>query len=147
MIGGSGEKKTFRLVAKYADEANMTCPINEVPRKLDALAQRCAEEGRDRAEITVSVMGRACIAPTHEQARQELDAGLLRLGLDVASMSEDDAEAIRALVPYGDPDAIGERFATDLLPGVDGFTVSAPANCHIEGRVALLGEVLAKVVG
>jgi hypothetical protein len=38
-------------------------------------------------------------------------------------------------------------FAERYVEGVDGFTVNAPANCHIEGRVALLGGVLAKVVG
>src|SRR3954462_6188976 len=29
MIGGSGEKKTLRMVAQYADESNLTCPANE----------------------------------------------------------------------------------------------------------------------
>jgi len=37
--------------------------------------------------------------------------------------------------------------AARQLDGVDGFTVNAPANGHIEGRVELLGEVLRKVVG
>ena len=146
MIGGSGEKKTLRLVAQYADESNLTCPIEEVPRKLEALAGHCERLGRDRSEISVSVMGRACVAPTKEQARTELDAALLHRGLDVAAMSPDDAEGFRALIPYGDPDEIGELFSTYLTTGADGITVSAIANGHIEGRVSLLGETLAKVV-
>ena len=145
MIGGSGEKKTLRLVAQYADESNLTCPIDEVPRKLEALAGHCERLGRDRSEITVSVMGRACVAPTHDQAKAELDAALLSRGLDVASMSDEDAEDIRSLIPYGDPDEIGERFSTYLATGANGLTVSAVANGHIEGRVALLGETLNQV--
>ena len=39
MIGGGGEKKTLRMVAQYADESNLgSCPVDEIPRKLDALA-------------------------------------------------------------------------------------------------------------
>ena len=62
-------------------------------------------------------------------------------------MSTEDAEAIRAMITLGDPDEVGEIFPARLIDGVDGFTVNAPANCHIEGRVALLGNVLSKVVG
>ncbi|HEX2577502.1 MAG TPA: LLM class F420-dependent oxidoreductase, partial [Aquihabitans sp.] len=38
MIGGGGEKKTLRLVAQYADESNLICGVDEIPRKLEALA-------------------------------------------------------------------------------------------------------------
>ncbi|MEJ7585189.1 MAG: LLM class F420-dependent oxidoreductase [Acidimicrobiales bacterium] len=146
MIGGGGEKKTLRLVAQYADESNLICGVDEIPRKLDALAGHCERLGRDRSEITVSYQGLACIAPTHDQARDELDALFAARGMDVSSMSEDDAAAMRAIVPHGDPDEIGEVFSSYLVAGVDGFTVSAPANGHVEGRVALLGETLTRVI-
>src|SRR5437868_2637212 len=48
MIGGQGEKKTLRLMAQYADMSNFTSGIDELPRKLEVLAQHCAEVGRDR---------------------------------------------------------------------------------------------------
>jgi alkanesulfonate monooxygenase SsuD/methylene tetrahydromethanopterin reductase-like flavin-dependent oxidoreductase (luciferase family) len=47
----------------------------------------------------------------------------------------------------GDPDTVGERLSEDLALGVDGFTINAPANGHVPGRVALLGETVRKVVG
>jgi F420-dependent oxidoreductase-like protein len=49
MIGGGGEQKTLRLVAKYADACNLfTGPdLGEVARKLDVLRDHCAREGRD----------------------------------------------------------------------------------------------------
>ncbi|MGI8755400.1 MAG: LLM class F420-dependent oxidoreductase [Acidimicrobiales bacterium] len=147
MIGGGGEKKTLRLVAQYADESNLICGADEIPRKLDALAGHCDRLGRDRSEITVSYQGLACVAPTHDEAVAELDAFLGTRGLDVSALSPDDAASMRAMVPHGDPDEVGELFSTYLATGVDGFTVSAPANGQIEGRVALLGQTLARVIG
>ena len=48
MIGGGGEKKTLRLVARYADACNVfaTSPA-DVARKLDVLREHCAAEDRD----------------------------------------------------------------------------------------------------
>ncbi|MEV4563556.1 LLM class F420-dependent oxidoreductase [Nonomuraea sp. NPDC049419] len=59
MIGGSGEKKTLRLVAKYADACNLFGGP-EVTRKLDVLREHCEREGRDYDAIektTVLVIG------------------------------------------------------------------------------------------
>ena len=52
MIGGGGERKLLRLVAKYADANNLfpTSP-EEVQHKLDVLARHCDEVGRSRSEI------------------------------------------------------------------------------------------------
>jgi len=147
LIGGSGEKKTMRLVALYADDFNLICDADEIPRKLEVLEQRCQEEDRDRAEITVSWLHRACVAPTHDEARAELDAYFALRGLDLGAMSEEEADGMRAMIPYGDPDEVGDEFSAILAKGLDGLAVSAMANGHIEGRVALLGETLAKVVG
>ena len=146
MIGGGGEKKTLRLVAQYADESNLICDPTEIPRKLDALAGHCERLERDRSEITVSYQGRACIAPTHDQAVAELDDFIASRGLDPTTMSEEDLASTRALIPHGDPDEIGEVFAGYLDTGIDGFTVSAMANGHVPERVSLLGETLSELV-
>ena len=50
MIAGDGERKTLRLVARYADACSLR-PHQEVPRKLDVLRGHCETEGRDYAEI------------------------------------------------------------------------------------------------
>ena len=146
MIGGGGEKKTLRLVAQYADESNIICEFADLPRKLEALAGHCERLGRDRSEITVSYQGRACVAPTHDQAVAEVDALFQSRGVDVASLAPEEAAGLRSMIPHGDPDEIGEVFSEYLTTGIDGFTVSAIANGHIEGRVALLGETLTKVL-
>jgi F420-dependent oxidoreductase-like protein len=50
MIGGSGEKKTLRLVAKYAQACNLF-PSPGMGKKLDVLRQHCEDVGRDYDEI------------------------------------------------------------------------------------------------
>ncbi|NJC12600.1 F420-dependent oxidoreductase-like protein [Micromonospora profundi] len=59
MIGGGGEKKTLRLVARYADACNLFGTAEgagEVARKLDVLREHCAAEGRDYDSIVKTVV-------------------------------------------------------------------------------------------
>ena len=147
MIGGSGERKTLRMVAQYADESNLTCGLDEVPRKLDALAAHCERLGRDRSEITVSLQRVCCVAETTDQALAELAAFGATLGFDLDAMDDDSRQAMLGLFTWGDPDAVGEQLTAALASGVDGFTCSLPANGHIPGRVELLGQVAREVVG
>ncbi len=57
MIAGGGEKKTLRLVARYADACNLY-PTPDLARKLDVLCRHCEEEGRDYNEIEKTCMFR-----------------------------------------------------------------------------------------
>ena len=58
LIGGSGERKTLRLVAKYADACNITVPeVDEIGRKIEVLRRHCDREGRDFNDIRVTVQG------------------------------------------------------------------------------------------
>ena len=54
LIGGGGEQKTLRLVARHADIWHWFSSGAEFARKKQVLAQRCAEIGRDPAEIELS---------------------------------------------------------------------------------------------
>jgi F420-dependent oxidoreductase-like protein len=55
LIGGTGERKTLRLVAKYADACNIFAGP-EAGRKLDVLREHCEREGRDYASIAKTTM-------------------------------------------------------------------------------------------
>jgi F420-dependent oxidoreductase-like protein len=138
MIGGGGEKKTLRMVAQYADESNIICAVEDIPRKLAALDAHCERLGRDRSEITVSYQTSVCIAPTREQAEAELDAAISHIP---------ELAGRRAGVIVGGPDEVATAYSRLLETGVDGFTINAPANGHIDGRVALLGKTLAPLIG
>lgn len=56
MIGGAGERKTLRLVAKYAQACNLF-PGPELEHKLEVLRRHCDEVGRDYDEIVKTVIG------------------------------------------------------------------------------------------
>ena len=59
MIGGGGERKLLRLVAKYADANNLfPASPEEIQHKLDVLARHCDEVGRDRSEIRNTTISR-----------------------------------------------------------------------------------------
>ncbi|MFI5585896.1 LLM class F420-dependent oxidoreductase [Amycolatopsis sp. NPDC051758] len=57
MIGGSGERKTLRLVAQYGDACNLfgTSP-EDVAHKLDVLRRHCDDVGRDYADIRKTIL-------------------------------------------------------------------------------------------
>ena len=58
MIGGSGERKTLRLVAQYADACNIFGSPEEIAHKMDVLRRHCDDVGRDPGEIEVTAMFR-----------------------------------------------------------------------------------------
>lgn len=56
IIGGGGERKTLRLVARYGDACNLfTTSVDDVARKLDVLRRHCDDVGRDYHEIRITV--------------------------------------------------------------------------------------------
>jgi F420-dependent oxidoreductase-like protein len=145
MIGGQGEKKTLRMVAQYADQSNLTATLADAPRKLEALAGHCEALGRDRRQITVSIQQYCCIAETRDQARADMVEFFGQRGLDLGSMSEEDASRFLDVFVWGGPDEVGERLAKVLEAGLDGVTCSLPANGHLPGRVELLGRTAAPI--
>jgi alkanesulfonate monooxygenase SsuD/methylene tetrahydromethanopterin reductase-like flavin-dependent oxidoreductase (luciferase family) len=58
LIGGSGERKTLRLVAQYADACNIFGGPEEVAQKIDVLRRHRDAVGRDPQEIEVTVLYR-----------------------------------------------------------------------------------------
>ena len=147
MIGGNGEKKTLRMVAQYADLGNLTCAPNEVQQKLDALAGHCERLGRDRSEITLSWNRVVCVAPTTAEAEAERNAFLADRGMDWDNLGEEIQAMVDGMIACGDADTVGEQLTAWKATGIDGFTLSAPANGHLPERVALLGEVATRVIG
>jgi len=57
MIGGSGERETLKLVAKYADACNLSGSPGTIKRKLDVLREHCKTVGRDYNSILKTKLG------------------------------------------------------------------------------------------
>ncbi len=85
MIGGGGERKTLRLVAKYADMCNLF-PTPDLARKLEVLREHCEREGRDYDSIRKTVYYRFDVGPDGERVEQTIEdlRGLASMGFDLA---------------------------------------------------------------
>jgi F420-dependent oxidoreductase-like protein len=142
MIGGGGERKTLRMVAQYADESNLICTTEEVPRKLEALAEHCERLGRDRSEIKVTKQVTMVIGETHDAAVAAVEGFIANHGWP--------AEVIELMMPrltLGDPDEIGAAIDELVALGIDGVTLNLAANAHDPEMVALAGETVSRALG
>jgi F420-dependent oxidoreductase-like protein len=66
LVGGSGERRTLRLVARHADACNLFGDPDTVRRKVAVLREHCAAEGRDPAAVTVTHLAPARVIATSE---------------------------------------------------------------------------------
>jgi F420-dependent oxidoreductase-like protein len=78
LVGGSGEKRTLKLVARHADACNFFGDVANVQHKLGVLRDHCEAEGRDPAEITF----------THLGAARVISEGAAREGEGAATVEE-----------------------------------------------------------
>jgi F420-dependent oxidoreductase-like protein len=137
LIGGSGEKKTLRMVAQYADGSNFFGDLERVKHLLGVLEGHCDRLGRDMGEITKTRMGRLFIAETHDAAIAKLDAAIAAGG---------DEQQLRAMGFIGDPGEVSAQVQELLDAGLDGVTLTLP-DVHDLETVALAGETLGAVIG
>ncbi len=75
LVGGSGERTTLRLAARYADACNLFGDAGTVARKRSILERHCEAAGRDPAEVRVTHLSTAVAAGS----RRELAAVVERL--------------------------------------------------------------------
>ena len=109
LVGGSGERKTLRLVATYADACNLFAESPEVVRhKLDVLRRHCEDVGRDPAEIRTTIVTAADPTGDTDAFLRDMEA-YAAAGVDLV-----------ALMPAGDdPVAWTETVCRDVVPRLD----------------------------
>ncbi len=137
-----GEKKTLRMVAQYADESNLTGAVEDIPRKLEALAAHCERLGRDRTEVKVAKLLMVAVAPTLDELEADLEEIATAKGWNDAIMG-----AVRQALIYGDADTVDERIAGAVALGLDGVTVDLPLNGHKTERIELLAKLAVEALG
>lgn len=126
LIGGSGERKTFGLAARYFDHLNVIASFEELPAKMSALAQRCEEAGRDRSTLETSVLLTAVPDPDFAEDRIP--------------------PAMRGRMVVGSADRIAEAVKSHVVDaGVDGVVVNLPR--YVPGSIAAVAAALRPVVG
>jgi F420-dependent oxidoreductase-like protein len=132
LIGGSGERKTLRMVAQYADGCNLFGPPDRAQHLLGVLKDHCETVGRDPAEITKTSMATIVIAETESGVKAKLDA-MRDLGFPPERI---------AATTSGTPDQILEHANAYRGVGIEGLTFSMP-DVHDLEAVALIGQTLA----
>jgi F420-dependent oxidoreductase-like protein len=149
LIGGQGEKRTFRLAAQYADELNTTAAFTDLPRKLEALQGHLDDLGRARSDITVTPLGTLVLAETHDAALDKLKGMIAARGFDADAFLADEvsAAALLSRIVWGDPDEVGARVQELVAVGLDGVVFNLPADADDTEVIALAGETLVKALG
>jgi len=113
LIGGGGERKTLRLVARYADACNLFAGPDELPHKLDVLRRHCEEVGRDYDAIQKTVYYVMDVGEDAERVPQVID--------DLGRLAEAGADmAIGALLHVERIDPI-DVVGREVIPKVSGF--------------------------
>ena len=146
MIGGSGEKKTLRFVAQYADMWNGICAFADLPHKLDVLRAHCDAVGRNIDDIDKTPLGSLILAETMDAAIAKRDAWLAGRGMDFEQLPEATQAVLTARLVMGDADAVGEQVRALLDVGMDGVVFNMPADGWDLDAVAHAGEVLNKAL-
>jgi F420-dependent oxidoreductase-like protein len=97
MIGGSGERYTLKIIAKYADACNLFGSTEIVKRKLSILNEHCKSVGRDYDSILKTKLGFIVIDNDKEMVEQRVQQ-IISNGIP--------EERVREFVIYGTPDDV-----------------------------------------
>lgn len=122
LIGGSGERKTLKMVAQYGDACNLFArlPLPELRRKLDVLREHCAAIGRPYEEIEKTTLSSYRLTSdgrngsTTPAALLEHLAQLAELGVDQAIFS---LQNVSDLEPF-------DLLATEIVPAAEKIAVA-----------------------
>ena len=125
LIGGSGEKKTIPLAAKYFDHLNVIAGLDELPRKVQVVKEACEKIDRDPATLETSML---VIAIIDENVTADV-------------VPED----FRQQAVFGSPERIVDQIKTEVLDaGIDGVILSpvTSLNGYQPGGVTAVAELL-----
>ncbi|CAN5697480.1 hypothetical protein BH23CHL8_BH23CHL8_29630 [soil metagenome] len=135
MIGGSGERKTLPIVARWADMWNAFGTPEVLARKDEVLRGHCAAVGRDERLIERSVGCKVTIRRTEPEAQEALASILRHNGLTPAQVADDDT------FWTGTPAQIAETMIAYRRVGFHTFIVESPAPYDEETLERLVSEV------
>jgi F420-dependent oxidoreductase-like protein len=114
MVGGGGERKTLRIVAKYADACNLYGSVETIKRKLDVLKEHCKSVGRDYDSILKTRLSPTVIDDNKENAKRTLLQN---------SKGMDEVEALSGAV-YGTPEDVSAQIEILKDAGIEYLIVS-----------------------
>jgi alkanesulfonate monooxygenase SsuD/methylene tetrahydromethanopterin reductase-like flavin-dependent oxidoreductase (luciferase family) len=135
MIGGSGEKKTLRSVARYADMWNAMGTVDEMRHKIEVLKQHCSDVGRDPGEITFTLGIKATIRDSVAEADRVWRSHMEHNRTPMADVEDD------VTFWNGTPEQLAERLAPYVEMGFETVISEHPAPYDVESIERLIGQV------
>jgi len=144
MIGGSGEKKTLRTVAKYADLWNAMGPLDVMRHKIEVLRGHCEAVGRDPSAIEFTLGIKATIRDSEAEADRVWKAAMEHNRTPMSDVADDDT------FWNGTADQLAEKLAPYVELGFHTVISEQPAPYDMETFERLIGEVgpaVARITG
>jgi alkanesulfonate monooxygenase SsuD/methylene tetrahydromethanopterin reductase-like flavin-dependent oxidoreductase (luciferase family) len=135
LIGGSGEKKTLRSVARHADMWNAMGTPEFLERKIEILQGHCNDVGRDISQITFTGGCKPIIRNTFEEARRVWEAQMATNRTPMSDVIDDDTFWV------GTPELVAEKMAEVKPLGFDTFLAELAAPYDDETIERWIGEV------
>lgn len=135
MIGGGGEKKTLRTVARYADMSNVFGDPETLRRKDAVIRAHCTEVGRDEREIARTIGCKMVIRDTEAEARRVWSEQMRHNRTPEADWDGPDT------LWLGTPRTIAETIRQRVEAGFPTVIVEMPAPYDVETLERLIGEV------
>lgn len=122
LIGGSGERKTLRLVAQYGDACNLFARMGKqvLQHKLDILREHCQAVGRPYEQIEKTTLDSIKLTSDGRDG-SITPAAAVEFFAELASMGID--QAIFSLQNVSDPEAF-DLLATEVIPQVNKIIVA-----------------------
>jgi alkanesulfonate monooxygenase SsuD/methylene tetrahydromethanopterin reductase-like flavin-dependent oxidoreductase (luciferase family) len=135
MIGGTGERKTLRTVAKYADQWNAMGTVETLRRKVDVLREHCTAVGREVGEIEFTLGVKLTIRDTEAEAVRVWEAAMAHNRTPMADVADD------VTFLNGSPEQIAERLRPYVELGFRTIISEQPAPYDVETLERFIGEV------
>ncbi len=135
MIGGSGEKKTLRTVARYADMWNAMGPVDFMRHKVDVLHEHCAAVGRDPSEIEFTLGVKVTIRDTKAEAERVWHEAMAHNKTPLSDLEDDDT------FWNGTSEELADRLRPYVEMGFRTVISEQPAPFDVETLERFIGEV------
>ena len=135
MIGGSGEKKTLRTVARYADLWNAMGPVDVMAHKVEVLKEHCAAVGRDINEIEFTLGVKFTIRDSKAEADRVWREAMANNKTPMADVEDDDT------FWNGSAEELADRLRPYVELGFRTIISEQPAPYDVESFERFVGEI------
>ncbi|HYH93697.1 MAG TPA: LLM class flavin-dependent oxidoreductase [Candidatus Saccharimonadales bacterium] len=135
MIGGSGEKKTLRTVAKYASMWNAMGPLDVMAHKVDVLKEHCAAVGRDIDEIEFTLGVKFTIRDSKAEADRVWREAMANNKTPMADVEDD------STFWNGSSKELADRLRPYVELGFRTIISEQPAPYDVESLERFVGEI------